>query len=146
MSKSPKATRHHNSIKLLNFLPLRADLLCILQYETPCILHECTKLFKNVKVCANLIQNFQDDSDEERPLTICSTNSLGQKGSHPLPIAAAPTKPTIQIRPLSQMQPTQQPFIAILPPVSSLLASASSNLQTPPQVNIKNGRYASQAN
>merc|ERR1712223_1756838 len=32
-----------------------------------------------------------------------------------LPIAAAPTKPTIQIRPLSQMQPQQQPFIAILP-------------------------------
>ena len=64
-----------------------------------------------------------------------------------MPIAAAPTKPTIQIRPLSQMQPTQQPFIAILPPVSSLLASASSNLQTPPsQVNIKNGRYGSQAN
>ena len=52
-----------------------------------------------------------------------------------MPIAAAPTKPTIQIRPLSQMQPKQQPqqpqkqpFIAILPPVSSLLASASSNL------------------
>ena len=88
----------------------------------------------------------QDDSDDERPLTICSTNSLGQRGSHPLPIAAAPTKPTIQIRPLSQMQPNQQPFIAILPPVSSLLASASSNLQTSSQVNIKNGRYDSQAN
>ena len=109
-------------------------------------MYECTKLFKNIKVCANLIQNFQDDSDDERPLTICSTNSLGQKGSHPLPIAAAPTKPTIQIRPLSQMQPTQQPFIAILPPVSSLLASASSNLQTSSQVNIKNGRYTNQAN
>ena len=106
-------------------------------------MHVCTKLFKNIKVFANLIYNFQDDSDDERPLTICSTNSLGQKGSHPLPIAAAPTKPTIQIRPLSQMQPTQQPFIAILPPVSSLLASASSNLQTPSQVNIKNGRYTS---
>ena len=86
----------------------------------------------------------QDDSDDERPLTIVSsTNSLGQKGSHPLPIAAAPTKPTIQIRPLSQMQPTQQPFIAILPPVSSLLASASSNLQTPSQVSVKNGSYIS---
>ena len=34
----PEATRHHNSIKLLFFLPLRADLLCILQYETPCML------------------------------------------------------------------------------------------------------------
>ena len=32
----PKATRHHNSIKLLVFLPLRADLLYILHYETPC--------------------------------------------------------------------------------------------------------------
>ena len=32
----PKATRHHNSIKLLVFLPLRADLLCTLHYETPC--------------------------------------------------------------------------------------------------------------
>ena len=31
-----EATRHHNSIKLLFFLPLRADLLCILHYETPC--------------------------------------------------------------------------------------------------------------
>ena len=31
-----EATMHHNSIKLLVFLPLRADLLCILHYETPC--------------------------------------------------------------------------------------------------------------
>ena len=34
---SPEATRHHNSIKLLILLPLRADLLYILHYETPCI-------------------------------------------------------------------------------------------------------------
>ena len=32
----PEATRHHNSTKLLIFLPLRADLLCNLHYETPC--------------------------------------------------------------------------------------------------------------
>ena len=31
-----EATRHHNSIKLLTLLPLRADLLYILYYETPC--------------------------------------------------------------------------------------------------------------
>ena len=36
MSKTPEATRHHNLIKLLILLPLRADLLGILQYETPC--------------------------------------------------------------------------------------------------------------
>ena len=36
MSKPLEATRHHKSIKLLILLPLRADLLCILQYETPC--------------------------------------------------------------------------------------------------------------
>ena len=35
MSKTPEATRHHNLIKLLILLPLRADLLGILQYETP---------------------------------------------------------------------------------------------------------------
>ena len=36
-SKPPEATRHYKSIKLWILLPLRADLLCILQYETPCI-------------------------------------------------------------------------------------------------------------
>ena len=28
--------RYHNSVKLLILLPLRANLLCILHYETPC--------------------------------------------------------------------------------------------------------------
>ena len=37
ISKPPEPTRHHNSIKLWILLSLRADLLCILQYETPCI-------------------------------------------------------------------------------------------------------------
>ena len=36
---SPEATRDHKSIKLLIFQPLRADLLCTLHYETPCILN-----------------------------------------------------------------------------------------------------------
>ena len=36
MYKPPEATRHHKSMKLLILLPLRADLLCTLQYETPC--------------------------------------------------------------------------------------------------------------
>ena len=36
MPKPPEATRHHKSIKLFIFLPLRADLLCTLHYETPC--------------------------------------------------------------------------------------------------------------
>ena len=35
--KPPEAARHHNSIRLLVLLPLRADLLYILHYETPCI-------------------------------------------------------------------------------------------------------------
>ena len=35
--KSPEATRHHNLTKLLILLPLRADLLCNLHYETPCM-------------------------------------------------------------------------------------------------------------
>ena len=34
-----EATRHHNLTKLFIFLPLRADLLCILHYETPSIIH-----------------------------------------------------------------------------------------------------------
>ena len=33
---TPEATRHHNSIKSLILLPLRANLLYILHYETPC--------------------------------------------------------------------------------------------------------------
>ena len=37
MYKTPEPTRHHNSIKLLILLPLRANLLCILHYETPCM-------------------------------------------------------------------------------------------------------------
>ena len=37
MCNPPEATRHHNLMKLLILLPLRADLLYILQYETPCI-------------------------------------------------------------------------------------------------------------
>ena len=36
ISKPFEATRHHNSTKLLVFLPLRANLLCTLHYETPC--------------------------------------------------------------------------------------------------------------
>ena len=36
MYKPPVATRHNKSMKLLILLPLRADLLCTLQYETPC--------------------------------------------------------------------------------------------------------------
>ena len=36
ISKPPEATRHHNSIKVLILLPLRANLLCVLHYETPC--------------------------------------------------------------------------------------------------------------
>ena len=36
ISKPPEPTRHHNSIKSWILLPLRADLLYILQYETPC--------------------------------------------------------------------------------------------------------------
>ena len=36
ISKPPEPTRHHNSIKLCILLSLRVDLLCILQYETPC--------------------------------------------------------------------------------------------------------------
>ena len=36
ISNPHEQTRHHNSIKLSILLSLRADLLCILQYETPC--------------------------------------------------------------------------------------------------------------
>ena len=41
ISKPPEPTRHHNSIKLWILLSLRADLLYILQYETPCIYFFC---------------------------------------------------------------------------------------------------------
>ena len=36
MSIPPEATRHHNLTKLLILVPIRADLLCTLHYETPC--------------------------------------------------------------------------------------------------------------
>ena len=36
MYKPLEATRHYKKIPLLILLPLRADLLCILHYETPC--------------------------------------------------------------------------------------------------------------
>ena len=36
------------------------------------------------------------------------------------------------MQPMQQQQPQKQPFVAILPPVSSLLATASSNLSNPP--------------
>ena len=35
ISKPPEATRQHNNLKLFILLPLRAELLCILHYETP---------------------------------------------------------------------------------------------------------------
>ena len=38
LSAPPKDTRHHNSRKLLVFLPLRAIKNATLQYEIPCIL------------------------------------------------------------------------------------------------------------
>ena len=42
----PEATKHHNSLKLSILLSVRANLLCTLQCETPCIL--CL-LIKNSK-------------------------------------------------------------------------------------------------
>ena len=36
MSAPPEVTKHHNSIKLLIPLPLRADLLLSVHSETPC--------------------------------------------------------------------------------------------------------------
>ena len=36
MYEPPEATRHHNSLKLLVLLPVRTNLLCTLQCETPC--------------------------------------------------------------------------------------------------------------
>ena len=41
MYEPPEATRHHKLIKLLILLPLRADLLCTLHYETPCNTPSC---------------------------------------------------------------------------------------------------------
>ena len=37
MYKTPEPTRHHDSIKLLILLPLRADLLMSVHSETPCM-------------------------------------------------------------------------------------------------------------
>ena len=45
ISKPPEPTRHHNSIRLWIFLSLRADLLYILQYETPCMSYGFFKSF-----------------------------------------------------------------------------------------------------
>ena len=39
ISKPIKATRHHNLTKFVVCLPLRADLLYTLHYETPCGLY-----------------------------------------------------------------------------------------------------------
>ena len=36
LSKPPEATRHHELIKILILLPLRADLFYIFYHETPC--------------------------------------------------------------------------------------------------------------
>ena len=47
MYKPPEPTRHHNSIKSLVLLPLRADLLCTLQCETPCTSY-IFKKYKNL--------------------------------------------------------------------------------------------------
>ena len=49
ISKPPEATRHQNSTKLLIILPLRADLLCTLHYETPC------NYFKNPISLSNVL-------------------------------------------------------------------------------------------
>ena len=46
---TPEATSHHNSIKLLTLLPLTADLLYILHYETPCI-NGAQSFFHNSKL------------------------------------------------------------------------------------------------
>ena len=37
MYEPPEATKQHNSLKLLILLPVRANLICTLQCETPCI-------------------------------------------------------------------------------------------------------------
>ena len=43
--KPPEPTMHHSSIKLLIILPLRADLLCTLQCETPCRIEKIIQTF-----------------------------------------------------------------------------------------------------
>ena len=43
--RPPEATRNHNSIKLLIFLSLRADLLISVHSETPCMFFSNTILF-----------------------------------------------------------------------------------------------------
>ena len=42
MYEPPYATMHHKSLKLLILLLLRADLLCTLHYETPCMANYTT--------------------------------------------------------------------------------------------------------
>ena len=37
--ETPEATKHHNSLELLILLHVRANLLCTLQCETPCIIN-----------------------------------------------------------------------------------------------------------
>ena len=46
ISKPPEPTRHHNSIKLLIPLSLRAELIFTLQYEIPCIIKYLVRLNK----------------------------------------------------------------------------------------------------
>ena len=43
--KPPEATRNHNSIKLLIFLPLRADLLLSVHSDTPCTYPVAWKIY-----------------------------------------------------------------------------------------------------
>ena len=55
ISKPPEPTMHHNSIKLLILLPLRADLLCTLQYETPCIVEICLNFYLIARVVNKVV-------------------------------------------------------------------------------------------
>ena len=46
MYEPPEATRHHNSLRLLILLPVRTNLLCTLQCETPCMTTDCSLNYK----------------------------------------------------------------------------------------------------
>ena len=60
MSKSLEGTRHHNSTKLLIFLPLRAIYFYLLHYETPCnesIMFFFLCFFKNLYQVYKTVKN-----------------------------------------------------------------------------------------
>ena len=74
--KPNEATRHHNSLKLSILVPVKANFLYILQYETPCTVLKMNGLKKNLIKWNSSLHNFKEYQIEKNTYLSILSNTL----------------------------------------------------------------------